>query len=176
MSSPPLRVFLTPEQDRTLFELRTATRVPQRTKDRAEVLRLSHRGWKVDKIAAYLGWSIPTVREAIHRWQRQGLGGLWDAPRAGRRPKWQEADFAQLEATLDQDPKTYSSAQLAEQLATQRQVQLSRYQVQRILKKRALPGNELASVIDSCKTRWLERTNKLTLTPCNKQQQRGISS
>lgn len=153
MSSPPLRVFLTSEQDRTLFELRTATRVPQRTKDRAEALRLSHRGWKVDKIAQYFGWSIPTVRETIHRWQRQGLGGLWDAPRAGRRPQWQEADFAHLEATLEQDAKTYSSAQLAEQLAQQRQVHLSRYQVQRILKKRASAGNEPASAINNDKTR-----------------------
>lgn len=151
MSSPPLRVFLTLEQDRTLFELRTATTVPQRSKDRAEVLRLSHRGWKVDKIAAYFGWSIPTVRETIHRWQRQGLGGLWDAPRAGRRPQWQEADLAHLEATLEQAPQTYSSAQLAEQLKQQRNVRLSRYQVQRILKKRALAGNAPAAAIDGCK-------------------------
>jgi transposase len=33
-----LRVFLTPEEDRTLFELRTAKTVPQRVKDRAEVV------------------------------------------------------------------------------------------------------------------------------------------
>jgi hypothetical protein len=39
-----LRVFLTPEQDRTLFELRTGTNLPQRTKDRAEALRLNARG------------------------------------------------------------------------------------------------------------------------------------
>nr|WP_277879277.1 helix-turn-helix domain-containing protein [Leptolyngbya sp. FACHB-711] len=93
------------------------------------------------------------VRETIHRWQRQGLGGLWDAPRAGRRLQWQETDCAHLEATLEQDAKTYSSAQLAEQLAQQRQVQLSRYQVQRILKKRALAGNAPASAINSDKTR-----------------------
>ena len=31
-----LRIFLTPEKDRTLFELRTATTVAQRIKDRAE--------------------------------------------------------------------------------------------------------------------------------------------
>ncbi|MBF2001576.1 MAG: helix-turn-helix domain-containing protein [Synechococcales cyanobacterium M58_A2018_015] len=152
MSSPPLRGFLTPEPDRTLLELRTATHVPQRTTDRAEVLRLSHRGWKVDKIAAYFGWSIPTVRAAIYRWQRQELGGLWDAPRLGRRPKWQAADCAHIEATVEQDPKTHGSAQWTEQLEQQRQVRLSCYQVQRILKKRALAGNGLASAINSCKT------------------------
>lgn len=170
MSSPPLRVFLTPDQDRTLFELRTANSVPQRTKDRAEVLRLSHRGWKVDKIAQYLSWSIPTIRNTIHRWHQQGLGGLWDAPRAGRPPQWQDADFADLEATLEQEAKTYSSAQLAEQLAQQCNVHLSRYQVQRILKKRALAGSAPASVIDSDKIQWHGPTNKLTWKPCNRQQ------
>lgn len=34
-----LRIFLNPEEDRTLFELRTAQGIPQRTKDRAEVVR-----------------------------------------------------------------------------------------------------------------------------------------
>ncbi len=49
-----IRIFLTPEENRTLFELRTATTVPQRIKDRAEALRLSAHGWYVEKIAAYL--------------------------------------------------------------------------------------------------------------------------
>ncbi len=38
-----LRVFLTPEQDKTLFNLRTVD-VPQKVKDRAEVIRLSAHG------------------------------------------------------------------------------------------------------------------------------------
>ena len=37
-----LRVFLNAAANRTLFELRTATTVPQQVKDRAEVNRLSH--------------------------------------------------------------------------------------------------------------------------------------
>ncbi|MEG5099778.1 IS630 family transposase, partial [Microcoleus sp. AT13-A5] len=32
-----LRVFLNEEEDRTLFELRTATTVPQKVKDRAQI-------------------------------------------------------------------------------------------------------------------------------------------
>lgn len=43
-----LSVFLTPEQDRTLFNLRTAD-VPQKVKDRAEVIRLSVHGWYINK-------------------------------------------------------------------------------------------------------------------------------
>lgn len=88
MTRPRLPAILTAEEDRTLLELRTASSVPQRTKDRAEVLRLSHQGWTTDKIAEYFGWRVETVRETLYRWRDQGLGGLWDAPRQGRRSKW----------------------------------------------------------------------------------------
>jgi hypothetical protein len=85
MSSPPLRVFLTQNQEESLFELSKSTTVPQRTRDRASAIRLSSLGWKVDKIAIYLKWSKSTVREAIHHWKNCGLIGLWDAPREGRK-------------------------------------------------------------------------------------------
>lgn len=77
MSTPTLRVELSTEEDRTLQELRVVSGVPQRTKDRAEALRLSHRGWTPHQIAEYLGWQVATARTAIHRWQRAGLCGLW---------------------------------------------------------------------------------------------------
>jgi len=47
-----LRVFLTREQDRTLFNLRTAD-VPQKVKDRVEVIRLNAHGWYVERIATH---------------------------------------------------------------------------------------------------------------------------
>ena len=131
-----LRVFLTPEQNRTLFELRTAHGVPQRTKDRAEALRLNASGWHVEKIATYLNWNIKTVRQTINRWNTQGLGGLWDAPRQGASRLWQEADMIYLQETLEKEPRTYNSRQLAEKLAAERQVQLSPDQIRRVLKKR----------------------------------------
>ena len=66
MSSPRLRVFLTSEQEKTLFELSKAPKVPQRSKDRASAIRLSAMGWKVEQIAIYLKWSKSTVRTAIN--------------------------------------------------------------------------------------------------------------
>ncbi|WP_158506165.1 hypothetical protein [Synechocystis sp. PCC 7509] len=45
-----LRVFLNQEEDRTLFELRTALAVSQKVKDRAEVVRLNSRGWYKEKM------------------------------------------------------------------------------------------------------------------------------
>ena len=71
-----LRVFLTPEQDKTLFNIRTAD-VPQKVKDRAEVIRLSAHGWYVEKIAVHFNWTAQTVREVLHKWGKLGVEGLW---------------------------------------------------------------------------------------------------
>ena len=48
----PIRIVLTEEEDRTLLELRVATSVPQRTRDRAHMLRLNAQGWNTPAIAA----------------------------------------------------------------------------------------------------------------------------
>ena len=72
-----LRIFLNREEDRTLRELRTATTVPQRVKDRASMLRLNNRGWYIEDIAVHFNCHQQTVRQAIHRWKELGLGGLW---------------------------------------------------------------------------------------------------
>lgn len=131
-----LRVFLSAEENRTLFELRRATTVPQRVKDRAEVIRLSHQGMYVEKIASLFGWNIRTVRETLHRWQQRGLGGLWDAPRPGPKKRWQAEDIEYLESCLRQEQRTYNSQQLSEKLARERQVNLSAEHLRRVLKKR----------------------------------------
>ncbi|MFB2983461.1 helix-turn-helix domain-containing protein [Microseira sp. BLCC-F43] len=83
-----LRIWLTTEEKQTLEELRRANRVPQRTKERATVLLLNTRGLKNEQIAQGLGWALSTVRHRIHRWQRRGLVGLWDAPGRGGKPSY----------------------------------------------------------------------------------------
>jgi hypothetical protein len=40
----PLRIVLNTEEERTLSELRVAREVPQRTRDRAHMLRLNSQG------------------------------------------------------------------------------------------------------------------------------------
>jgi len=136
-----LRVFLKPEEDRTLFEMRTATTVPQRVKDRAEALRLNAQGWYVDKIANYFNWHPQTVRETIHRWERKGLGGLWEQFGRGGKASWQADDIEYLETCLRQENRTYNSQQLAQKLVQERQVKLSPDHLRRVLKKRGYSGN-----------------------------------
>jgi transposase len=131
-----LRVFLSAAEDRTLFELRTAATVPQRVKDRAEVVRLSHQGMYVEKIAAFFNWNKRTVRETLQRWQAKGLGGLWDAPRPGAQQRWQPEDMEYLEACLREDPHTYNSQHLAQKLASDRNVKLSADHLRQVLQKR----------------------------------------
>ena len=131
-----LRIFLSADEDRTLFELRTAKTLPQRVKDRAAVVRLNHQGLYVEKIAAYFGWHVRTVRETLHRWQKHGLGGLWDAPRPGAQRRWQLEDIEYLEACLRQEPRTYNSQPLTQKLKQERQVHLSADHLRRVLQKR----------------------------------------
>ena len=131
-----LRIFLTLEEDRTLFELRTARGVPQRTKDRAAILRLNAHGWKIEKIAEHFNLSKDTVRETIHRWNYKGLGGLWDKPGRGRKQRWQAADIMYIEQCLEQESRTYNTKQLAEKLRRERKINLSPDRIRRVLKKK----------------------------------------
>jgi len=71
----PLRIELTPEEDRTLTELRIAPKLPQRLKDRAHMLRLNAQGWNVPAIAEIFNCQEQTVRVTLRRWEDKGLGG-----------------------------------------------------------------------------------------------------
>lgn len=137
----PIYIKLTLEEDRTLSELRIAQTVPQRTRDRAHVLRLNAQGWTVPAIAEIFNCHEHTVRATIRRWQNQGLGGLWETPGRGAKPKWQEADLQYLEQCLEQEQRTENSEQLAKKLASDRQVQLSPDRIRRVLKKRGSVGS-----------------------------------
>jgi hypothetical protein len=88
-----LRVFLSHEQDRTLFSLRAAD-VPQKVKDRAEAIRLNAHGWYVEKIAAHFNWTPQTVREVIHRWQKFAMDGFGNLQVEGRNRSGQKTTWS----------------------------------------------------------------------------------
>ena len=146
-----LRVFLTREQDRSLLKLRTAD-VPQKVKDRAEVIRLNAHGWYVEKIAVHFNWTPQTVRLVLHKWQKLGLEGLWELPGRGVKPKLTEVDIRFLEECLKKEPRTYNSRQLSEKLERDRSIKMSPDRLRRVLKKRGSFGNEQGRVIKENKT------------------------
>lgn len=160
MSTPRLQVTLSSDEDRTLFELRRAETIPQRTKDRATALRLNHRGWTTEQIAEYLGCQVATVRQTIHRWRDEGLGGLWDSPREGRPRRWEEADIAYVESTIEASTTTVNSRQLVNKLEEDREVTLSRRHLRRVLKKRGIGGNAHGTATRVSKTRSFEPPSK----------------
>ena len=136
-----LKITLTPKEDRTIKELELASLVPRRTKQRATVLRLNSRGWTVKAIAEYLKCASSTVTSAIHRWESQGLVGLWEAEGRGRKATWKNEDWQVLETWLSQE-RSYSARQLSQKLAAERQVRLGAEQVRRILLKKNGVGKD----------------------------------
>ena len=133
----PLRIRLASEEDFTLSELRVATTVVQRTRDRAHMLWLNAQGWTVPAISEIFACHEHTVRATIRRWQADGLGGLWEAPGRGAKRKWSEADMQHLEKCLEQEERTYNSFQLALKLSQERNVKLSPDRLRHVLQKRA---------------------------------------
>lgn len=142
MSSAPLRAFLSSKEDEKLWKLTKDPKIKPRTKTRAEILRLSSQGWKVEKIAEYHKCSTATVRRTIHRWKQKGLEGLEDKARPGRRQKWQPEYLEELEKRLDMEQRSYSSRQLCEIFKKERKIELSERQMRRILKKKLTCGKE----------------------------------
>ncbi|MBW4688009.1 MAG: helix-turn-helix domain-containing protein [Komarekiella atlantica HA4396-MV6] len=129
-----IRVFLTREQDKALLKLRTAD-VPQKVKDRAEIIRLNAHGWYVEKIAADFNWTAQTVREVLHKWRKLGLEGLWGLAGRGGKTKYTEQDIVFLEECLKNEPCTSNSLQLTQKLESDRNVKLSADRLRRVLKK-----------------------------------------
>ena len=158
----PIRLVLTEEEDCTLSELRVANGVPQRTRERAHMLRLNAQGWTVPAIAEIFTCHEHTVRATIRRWQAKGLGGLWEAPGRGAKPKWSEADMQYLEKCLELDGRTYNSHQLALKLSQERNVELSPDRLRHVLQKRGFDGNVRGTVIKPNKILGTNAANKLS--------------
>ena len=83
----PLRVILTTEEFEILCELRLATTVPQRTRDRAHLLRLNAQGWNTPELAELFEIHPHTVRTTIKRWEGRGSSGMFEALGRGAKPR-----------------------------------------------------------------------------------------
>ncbi|MEH2279576.1 MAG: hypothetical protein V7K40_33625 [Nostoc sp.] len=65
------------------------------------------------------------------------MGSTW----SGGKRKWSLEDMNVVEQWLGED-RSYTSRQLQERLAVERGITLSSRQISRILKKKAIPGND----------------------------------
>ena len=78
-----VRTLTAPETD-ALKRLAPSRTAPHRLVQRAQIVWASARGETAPAIAPQGGLSALRVRAWLHRFNRQGLAGLADAPRAGR--------------------------------------------------------------------------------------------
>ncbi|MFH7023838.1 MAG: helix-turn-helix domain-containing protein [Heteroscytonema crispum UTEX LB 1556] len=115
----PLKIKLSPEEERRLLELSCADGVPRRTKLRAIALRLNAQGYNVREIAVYLDWAEKTVRQTIHRWSSLGLIGLWEASGRGRTRCWADEDWLAVEQWLTEE-RRYRQGQLSQRLQSEK--------------------------------------------------------
>lgn len=148
----PLRVTLTTEEEITLRELRIASSVPYRVRDRAHMVLLNASGWNAPVIAEIMSCHEHTARAAIKRWEEDGLYGLWEEEGRGKKRTWEPSDMDYIEQCLTEEERTYNSTQLAAKLEAERGVKLSPDWIRQLLKKRTIAGSAPAKVIDSTKT------------------------
>jgi len=123
----------------------TAAHEPQRTRDRAHMVRLNAQGWNAP-IAEMFECCEHTVRATL-RWQQLGLvdcGMLLD----GRQTQVAGSRLGLFEQCLEQEARTYNSQQLAQKLEQERQVKLSADRIRRLM-KRAGDGNAPATATNT---------------------------
>ncbi len=113
---PPSRfVRLTEEEDARLREVEQNPYLKPKVRLRAQVLRLSHRGPNMEKIASYTGRSPASVARDFDRWTERGLEGLADGTAPGNPPRITERMRTFMEEKLSEE-RTWNASQLAEAL------------------------------------------------------------
>ena len=79
---------LTEEEAVAVGRLARSRTSPARAVERARIVELAHRGWRVPAIAREVGVSEQTARRWLGRFGERGVAGLADAGRPGRPPTY----------------------------------------------------------------------------------------
>ncbi|MDY7233354.1 helix-turn-helix domain-containing protein [Hyalangium rubrum] len=127
-----LRADVSPEEWERLRERGRSSWATPWERDRVEMILLSASGWSPPRIAEYLGVHVATVRRVLKAWSREGVDAL-ERKLPGPVPDVER--YATVVGMLEQllsEPRTWTSAQLAEALAGVG-IQMSARQTERYL-------------------------------------------
>ncbi len=113
------RVQLTTAQREELQRRAHDPAVKPRTRDRLEMVRLSHAGWSIPQIAGHLGLCEKRVRHWIKAFLQHGFDALPDRAHPGQRSALTPALEEAIRAELRRRERTWTAAQLAGWLADQ---------------------------------------------------------
>ena len=112
-------------------------------KQRAMVIRLLHLGQKPETVAEQQMVSVPTVYNWHKLWRENGIEGLANQARPGRKPKATQAYCLKLEEVLSKEPSEYgyrfaiwTSDRLRAHLEKETGIQLSEGRFRALLKKK----------------------------------------
>ena len=92
-----------------------------------------------DEAARNAGMDRQTLRDWVHRYNAEGVEGLLDRPRSGRKPRLNEDQLIQLDKIVEKQPDPvvrWRCADLKEKIAKRFGVALSERSVGRILNER----------------------------------------
>jgi transposase len=112
-------------------------------KQRATVIRLLHLGQKPVAVAEQQMVSLPTIYNWHKLWRSEGIEGLANKVRPGRKPKATEEYCLKLEEVLSKEPSEYgyrfsiwTSDRLRTHLEKETGIQLSERRFRALLKKK----------------------------------------
>ena len=157
-------------QPKELAEIEKAIRQDKRAevRQRARVIRLLHLGSKPSEVAGQQMVSVPTIYNWHKLWREQGIEGLANKPKTGRRAKATEAYCQKLEEMLDKEPAEYgyrfaiwTSDRLRTHLEKETGILLSESRFRALLKKKGYryrrPKHDLSHLQDKTAKKKAEK-------------------
>lgn len=132
------RVHLTEDQQHELKRRAHAPGVMPRTRDRLEMVRLSHAGFSIPQIARHLQISQVRVRYWIKRFLAGGFDALPDQPHVGQQSALTPPILEALRQRLQQETRTWTAKQIAGWLAEHHGIRLTPDHLGRRLKEAKL--------------------------------------
>ena len=129
------RVQLTDTQQAELQRLAHAPAIKPRTRDRLEMVRLSHAGWSAPQIAAHLRMSEKRVRHYLKAFLAGGFDALPDRPHPGRHSSLTPAMEEAIRWELRKQERTWTAPQLADWVAERFGMRLTPDYLSRRLKR-----------------------------------------
>lgn len=113
-----------------------------RVRQRAQAVYGSDQGFRIGPLATLLAVDRDTVSAWLDRWERDGLRGLYDAPRPGRPMIYTPAEQQRLRAWVDAEPRPLKQAQA--RLAEETGKPASSWTLKRRLKKTSATATSAA--------------------------------
>ena len=96
---------LTDDQIKLLKELMKKN-LSERVRTRSHCILLSSKKLCIDEISTIYDVNRNTVSIWINNWETKGLQGLFDNPRSGAPPKFNDLEFKIIKAIIDETPQS----------------------------------------------------------------------